>query len=195
MEIDNNTTNIYVLKRPHVDHFLKEMAKYYEVIIYTASLSKYADPLMDQMDLQGYCTARLFREHCAFVNGVFVKDMSVLGRDQKDTILIDNSPTSYMLQPECGLPILSWYDDKNDSVLLDYIPLLVEMAKLHDVREAIPKFVKNHSFDMQKAMSVCSHLLRRHHNQAIEKHENQTKPMINTWVKNKPEDITAIYED
>lgn len=49
------------------------------------------------MDPNKYCTARLFREHCVFVNGVFVKDMSILGRDMKDTILIDNSPTSYML--------------------------------------------------------------------------------------------------
>ena len=40
------------------------------------------------MDPNKYCTARLFREHCVFVNGVFVKDMSILGRDMKDTILI-----------------------------------------------------------------------------------------------------------
>jgi carboxy-terminal domain RNA polymerase II polypeptide A small phosphatase len=114
------------------------MAQHYEVIIYTASISRYADPLMDKMDPKGLCTARLFREHCAFVQGIFVKDLSVLGRNMKNTILIDNSPTSYMLQPECGLPILSWYDDKSDRVLLDYIPLLIEMSKLSDVRMAIP---------------------------------------------------------
>ena len=131
------------------------MAKVYEVIIYTASLSKYADPLMDQMDPQGLCTARLFREHCAFVNGVFVKDMSVLGRDMKDTILIDNSPTSYMLQPECGLPILSWYDDMSDRVLLEYIPMLNEMARVHDIREVIPRTVRNHQIDVRFAMQVC----------------------------------------
>ena len=73
------------------------MAKYYECVIYTASLSKYADPLMFKMDPQGYCTSRLFREHCSFINGAFVKDMSLLGRDMKDSIIIDNSPTSYML--------------------------------------------------------------------------------------------------
>lgn len=81
--------------------------------------------------------------------------MSVLGRNMKDTILIDNSPTSYMLQPECGLPILSWYDDMNDRVLLDYIPLLIEMSKINDIREVIPRFVRNHNFDMQHAMSCC----------------------------------------
>lgn len=30
---------------------------------------------MNMMDPMGYCTDRLFREHCTFVNGVFVKDM------------------------------------------------------------------------------------------------------------------------
>lgn len=81
--------------------------------------------------------------------------MSVLGRDMKDTILIDNSPTSYMLQPECGLPILSWYDDMNDRVLLDYLPLLYEMSKIDEIRDVIPKFVKNHNFDMNIALSCC----------------------------------------
>jgi carboxy-terminal domain RNA polymerase II polypeptide A small phosphatase len=159
VDIDGRTCNIYVLKRPGVDYFLQEMAKIYEVIIYTASLSKYADPLMDMMDPHGYCTARLFREHCAFVNGVFVKDMSVLGRDMKDTILIDNSPTSYMLQPECGLPILSWYDDMQDRVLLDYIPMLTEMAKINEIRECIPKIVKNHQIELRQAMQVCKSIL------------------------------------
>jgi TFIIF-interacting CTD phosphatase-like protein len=49
------------------------------------------------MDPNNYCTARLFREHCAFINQVFVKDLSLLGRNLKDSIIIDNSPTSYML--------------------------------------------------------------------------------------------------
>lgn len=103
------------------------------------------------MDPNNYCTARLFREHCAYVNGVFVKDMSVLGRNMKDTILIDNSPTSYMLQPECGLPILSWYDDMNDQVLSDYLPLLIEMSKIDEIRDVIPKFVRNHNFELEFA--------------------------------------------
>jgi RNA polymerase II subunit A small phosphatase-like protein len=155
VDIDGRVCNIYVLKRPGVDYFLQEMAKYFEVIIYTASLSKYADPLMDMMDPNNFCTARLFREHCAFVNGVFVKDMSVLGRDMKDTILIDNSPTSYMLQPECGVPILSWYDDMSDRVLLDYIPMLIEMSRVNEIRDVIPKCVKNHNLDINHTIQVC----------------------------------------
>jgi RNA polymerase II subunit A small phosphatase-like protein len=40
VEIENNVCMIYVLKRPGVDEFLKRLAPYYEIIIYTASLSK-----------------------------------------------------------------------------------------------------------------------------------------------------------
>lgn len=87
-----------------------------------------------------------------------MKDMAVLGRNMKNTILIDNSPTSYMLQPECGLPILSWFDDKSDHVLLDYIPLLKEMSKITDVRLAIPLFVKNHNFDLLVGIRICMQL-------------------------------------
>lgn len=73
------------------------MSLHYEVVIFTASLSKYADPLMDKMDPLGYTVNRLFREHCTYRNGVFVKDMSAIGRPMKDSIIIDNSPTSYSL--------------------------------------------------------------------------------------------------
>ena len=114
---------IFVQKRPGVDKFLKEMSQYYEVVIFTASLSKYADPLMNQMDTQGICTMRLFREHCTYLNGVFTKDMSKIGRNMKDAMILDNSPSAYMLQPECAMPIISWYDDPKDRQLYDLIPL------------------------------------------------------------------------
>jgi RNA polymerase II subunit A small phosphatase-like protein len=90
------------------------MSEYFELVIFTASLSKYADPLMDQMDTNRYCTSRLFREHCTYLNNVFTKDMSKLGRNSKDAIIIDNSPAAYMLQPEQAVPIISWYEDQRD---------------------------------------------------------------------------------
>ena len=101
------------------------MAQYYEVVIFTASLSKYADPLMDLMDVNRYCTMRLFREHCTYMNGVFTKDMSKIGRSAKDAMILDNSPAAYMLMPEQAIPIVSWYDDPRDTQLRDLIPLFI----------------------------------------------------------------------
>ena len=40
VEIENNWHNFYVLKRPGVDNFLKKMGEIYEVVVFTASLSK-----------------------------------------------------------------------------------------------------------------------------------------------------------
>lgn len=41
---------MYVKKRPGADDFLIEMSKHFEIFIYTASLSEYADPVIDQLD-------------------------------------------------------------------------------------------------------------------------------------------------
>ena len=40
VDIEGRTSNIYVMKRPGAEYFLEQMAKYFEVVIYTASLSK-----------------------------------------------------------------------------------------------------------------------------------------------------------
>lgn len=50
VDIEGRICHVYVLVRPGCLKFLNEMAKYYEVVIFTASLSKYADPLMDIID-------------------------------------------------------------------------------------------------------------------------------------------------
>ena len=78
VEIDGESIDVYVSKRPGVDKFLDKMCQLYEVIIYTASLRKYADPVIDFLDPKGLCAHRLFREHCTFFNGILVKDLSRL---------------------------------------------------------------------------------------------------------------------
>ena len=57
-----------------------------------------------------------------------------MGRDLRDVLIIDNSPTPYLFQPDNALPIISWYDDVNDRCLYDYIPFLKELSKVDDVR-------------------------------------------------------------
>jgi RNA polymerase II subunit A small phosphatase-like protein len=40
VEIEYHWHNVYVIKRPGVDQFLKKMGEIYEVVVFTASLSK-----------------------------------------------------------------------------------------------------------------------------------------------------------
>lgn len=60
--------------------------------------------------------------------------MALMGRDLKDIIILDNSPTSYLFQPENALASRSWYDDFTDRELYDFIPLLENLSKVDDVR-------------------------------------------------------------
>ena len=85
-----------MLVRPFLKEFLDATAKWYEVVVFTASLSKYADPLVDILDPNRYCVTKLFREHCTLFNGSFVKDMERLGRRMEDIIIVDNSPIAFM---------------------------------------------------------------------------------------------------
>jgi carboxy-terminal domain RNA polymerase II polypeptide A small phosphatase len=40
VEIEYHWHNVYVIKRPGVDQFLKKMGEIYEIVVFTASLSK-----------------------------------------------------------------------------------------------------------------------------------------------------------
>ena len=137
IEIEGRLCNCYVLKRPWVDTFIEAVAEQYEVVVFTASLSKYGDPLLDLLDPNRRMKYRLFRESCALFEGNFVKDLSSLGRDMKSTIIIDNSPHSYVFQPENAIPIGTYIDDPADTELADTMPYLSMLAEQEDVRNIL----------------------------------------------------------
>ena len=64
VEIEDHVHQVYVLKRPEVDQFMKEMGELYEVVVFTASLAKYADPVLDLLDKHKVVRWRMFRERC-----------------------------------------------------------------------------------------------------------------------------------
>ncbi|XP_066564627.1 carboxy-terminal domain RNA polymerase II polypeptide A small phosphatase 2 isoform X2 [Amia ocellicauda] len=133
VEIEGTTHQVYVLKRPHVDEFLRRMGELFECILFTASLAKYADPVTDLLDQEGVFRARLFRESCVFHQGCYVKDLSRLGRQLSKTLILDNSPASYIFHPENAVPVVSWFDDLEDAELLHLIPVFEELSRAEDV--------------------------------------------------------------
>uniref|UniRef100_A0A8C6WVD9 Mitochondrial import inner membrane translocase subunit TIM50 n=1 Tax=Neogobius melanostomus TaxID=47308 RepID=A0A8C6WVD9_9GOBI len=94
---------------------------------------KYADPVADLLDQWGMFRARLFRESCVFHRGNYVKDLSRLGRELSNVIIVDNSPASYIFHPENAVPVQSWFDDMNDTELLDLLPFFEGLSKEEEV--------------------------------------------------------------
>lgn len=133
VEIDGTLHQVYVLKRPHVDEFLRRMGELYECVLFTASLAKYADPVADLLDKWDVFKARLFRDSCVFYRGNYVKDLNKLGRELQQIVIVDNSPASYIFHPDNAVPVASWFDDMNDSELLDLIPFFEKLSNMDNV--------------------------------------------------------------
>ena len=146
--------NIYVLVRPGVEQFIKNISKFFEIITFTASIPAYASPLLDILDKERNIQHRLYREHCTFLNGVFIKDLRRLNRNLKDLIIVDNSPLAFAFDLDNGLPIISWFDDPVDKELFNIQPLLEFLADTKDVRKYIKKFVKNNIINYDIAHKI-----------------------------------------
>lgn len=153
VQIEDVVHFVYVSKRPGVDEFLVEMAKYYEIVIYTASLNKYADPLLDLLDPHQVIRTRLFRESCVYYEGNYVKDLSLIDRELSQSIIVDNSPASYMFHPENAIDCSSYIDDPNDRELDQIGSFLIGVKDFSDVRSVCDQWS---NWPVDNELSKCN---------------------------------------
>ena len=129
----------YVQVRPYTDYFLSEMGKHFEIVIFTAAAEDYADIVLNELDKNNAIDYKLYRKHTEQINGVFIKDLSKLGRDINKVVIIDNNKDNFSLQPENGLHICSFLGDQNDDELYLLCDDLMKIVKgnKNDLRPAV----------------------------------------------------------
>ncbi len=128
--------------RPGARQLLAELSQNFQIMIFTASHESYADEVINYLDPRHeHVQHRLYRRNCEYIDeGYYVKDLRILGRDLSRTVLIDNAAYSYCFQIENGIPILPYYEGKNDyelNALKNYL-----MNLKGDVRVANRKMFK-----------------------------------------------------
>ncbi|KDQ28926.1 hypothetical protein PLEOSDRAFT_1063653 [Pleurotus ostreatus PC15] len=132
-------TVYHVYKRPFADFFLRTVSSWYTLVIFTASMQEYADPVIDWLDAgRGILGRRLFRDSCTQLpSGTYTKDLAVVEQDLSNVCLIDNSPISYRINEANGIPIEGWTNDPADEALLDLLPVLDSLRFTNDVRRVL----------------------------------------------------------
>lgn len=122
--------------RPKAVECLKELGEFFELIVFTASDENYANKVIDLLDPENVIfRKRLFRNSCVRTdNNLFIKDLRILNRDLKSVIIVDNSIFSFASQLDNGVPIIPFYDDKEDRILTKIKDYLLSLKDLDDFR-------------------------------------------------------------
>lgn len=140
---------IYVRFRPGCFEFLKEMRRHYEIYVFTASHSAYANPIIDILDPENKLVSkRFFNESCVKVRGYYVKSLGMLGINMKDVIIVDNMALSFGLNVENGVPIVCYKGEEGDKELPDLSSFLKYLNGFDDIRIGIQQYFKWDKFKL-----------------------------------------------
>ncbi|CAD8114470.1 unnamed protein product [Paramecium sonneborni] len=135
--------------RPYAKQILQNLSRHFEIIIFTASHSCYANIVIDYLDpKKQWISHRFFRENCIqTLEGAYIKDLRVLGnRKLSNVLLIDNASYSFSKQIDNGIPIIAYYDNQDDQELLHLENYLLNFRHVKDVRDLNQKQLKLKQF-------------------------------------------------
>ena len=89
---NHNTKNKKLTLRPGLFNFLDRMKKIYEIILFTFSSPEYANPIIELIEKdEKYFEHKLYIQHASYFNNEYVKNINDLGRNLKNTLIIDNN--------------------------------------------------------------------------------------------------------
>ena len=164
MENDSNNT-IGINIRPHLKQSLDLIKNDYNIVIYSSGNKNYVDAILDFLDPEHiYFNFRLYREHCNkfIINNkiYFTKNLNVFKNicPLKDIVIVDCSVIGFGFFLENGIPIVPYYDSKEDVELELLSYYLLSISSNNDLRIALKRDI-GLDYYLQKARESNSNMI------------------------------------
>ena len=135
-----------LILRPGLIPFLREIHKFFEIIIFSLSKKQLADYLINSIDKKNqFFDYRLFRENFSIVNDEFIIDLSQINIPLSKILIISNIPQIYKLYKDNGIYLQSyWEENLKDKVLGQLMSILKNIANENgDIREILVNYRDN----------------------------------------------------
>ncbi|ESS70688.1 hypothetical protein TCDM_00434 [Trypanosoma cruzi Dm28c] len=147
----------YVCIRPYALEFVQFCLDKFELVFFTSGTEEYARPIFDRLEPKRVAH-RFYRQHCtACGDGMYMKDLSMLGRPLDRVILFDDRGPDVSFQPDnvlfCEPFILEGVDDAyslatKDNELCGYMEFLEMLTNLK--RDVVLKAVQVYQEEVVK---------------------------------------------
>lgn len=176
-------------KRPGVDYFLENLARNFEIVIFTADQGMTVFPILDALDPKGYIMYRLVRDATHFVDGHHVKNLDNLNRDLNKVIVVDWDPNSTKLHPNNTLNIPRWSGNDDDTTLYDLVSFLKTIATsdVENVREVLEYYKQfdNPLAQFRENQRKLLELQEQHEKEEAAKNKSIVKKWTPSFLGNK----------
>ena len=148
-----NNNNIYnnslvntktLIMRPGLLEFLHKMKQIYELVLFSLGTSDYVNKIVNIIEeKEKFFEYILYRHHAIYSDNVYIKNLSLLGRDLKNIIIVDDVPQVFKLHKNNGICIKPFYGDimrdKNTLKVLGNIlqKIRFDADELGDIRKSL----------------------------------------------------------
>ncbi|KAH9386292.1 CTD nuclear envelope phosphatase 1 [Nematocida major] len=80
----------FVRYRPMLHEFLREVAQWYTLVLYTSAEKEFADRVADYLERdEKLFASRFYRSECDYIDGRFLKDLEKVSEDLSSVVFLD----------------------------------------------------------------------------------------------------------
>ena len=101
-----------LIMRPGLLEFLHKMKQIYELVLFSLGTCTYVNNIVNIIEKnEKFFEYILYRQHATYNDNIYIKNLSLLGRDLKNIIIVDDIPEVFKLHKNNGICIKPFYGD------------------------------------------------------------------------------------